>query len=150
MLAAGIRGVAGDREFTLSGVYVDRRLHEAAVVAMALDVAVPVVDPYGSIFRLLRTLELPFSLFRVEDPSEVSADAPFAILGSYGKPDADAVGELAGRVPTVVYAVQVRASDPAPLMRALGYVSDRMPVGLIRDVIVSALMRASTASTAAD
>ena len=51
--------------------------------------------------------------------------------------------ELAGRLPTVVYAVQVRANEPAPLMRAMAYVSDRMPVGLIRDVIVSALSRAS-------
>src|SRR5439155_1560819 len=83
--------------------------------------------------------ELPFSLFRVEDPSEIEADAPFAILSSYGKADAAAVGELAGRVPTVVYAVQVRAGEPAPLMRALAYVSDRMPGALIRDVIVSAV-----------
>jgi len=116
-------------------------------MAMALDVAVPVVDPYGSVFRLLRSVELPFSLFRVEDPSDVEADAPFAILSSYGKADAGAVDELAGRVPTVVYAVQVRASDPAPLMRALGYVSDRMPAGLIRDVIMSALSRAAAASS---
>ena len=98
---------------------------------MALDVAVPVVDPYGSVFRLLRSVELPFSLFRVEDPSDVEADA-------------SAVDELAGRVPTVVYAVQVRASDPAPLMSALAYVSDRMPAGLIRDVIMSALSRSTS------
>ena len=115
-------------------------------MAVALDLAVPVIDPYGSVFRLLRLVELPFSLFRVEDPSEVDADAPFAILGSYGKPDADAVGELASRVPTIVYAVQVRASDPAPLMRALGYVSDRMPVGMVRDVIVNAVMRTAPRS----
>ena len=110
-------------------------------MAAAQSVAIPVVDPYGSVFRLLRSVELPFSLFRVEDPSEIEADAPFAILSSYGRADADAVGELAGRVPTVVYAVQVRASEPAPLMRALAYVSDRMPVGLIRDTIVSAVAR---------
>ena len=109
---------------------------------MALDVPIPVVDPYGSVFRLLRSVELPFSLFRVEDPSEIGADVPFAILSSYGKADAAVVEELAGRVPTVVYAVQVRASDPAPIMRALAYVSDRMPAGLIRDVIVSAISRA--------
>ena len=29
---------------------------------MALDVAIPVVDPYGSGFRLLRWVALPFSL----------------------------------------------------------------------------------------
>ena len=110
---------------------------------MALDVAIPVVDPYGSVFRLLRSVELPFSLFRVEDTSEIAADAPFAILSSYGKADAAVVEELADRVPTVVYAVQVRANDPAPLMRAIAYVSDRMQVGLIRDVIVSALSRAT-------
>jgi hypothetical protein len=110
---------------------------------MALDVAIPVVDPYGSVFRLLRSVELPFSLFRVEDTSEVEADAPFAILSSYGKADAAVVEELSDRVPTVVYAVQVRANEPAPLMRAIGYVSDRMPVGLIREVIVSALSRAA-------
>ena len=112
-------------------------------MAMALDVAIPVVDPYGSVFRLLRSVELPFSLFRVEDTSEIAADAPFAILSSYGKADAAVVEELAGRARTVVYAVQVRANEPAPLMRAMAYVSDRMPVGLIRDVIVSALSRAS-------
>ncbi len=112
-------------------------------MAMALNVAIPVVDPYGSVFRLLRSVELPFSLFRVEDTSEIAADAPFAILSSYGKADAAAVEELAGRVPTVVYAVQVRANEPAPLMRTMAYVSDRMPVGLIRDVIVSAISRAS-------
>jgi len=28
-------------------------------------------------------------------------------------------------------------------MRALGYVSDRMPVSMIRDVIVSAVMRSA-------
>jgi hypothetical protein len=110
---------------------------------MALDVAIPVVDPYGSVFRLLRSVELPFSLFRVEDSSEIEADAPFAILSSYGKADAAVVEELSDRVPTVVYAVQVRANEPAPLMRAIGYVSDRMPVGLIREVIVSALSRAA-------
>jgi len=112
-------------------------------MAMALDVAIPVVDPYGSVFRLLRSVELPFSLFRVEDASEIAADAPFAILSSYGKADAATVEELAVRFPTVVYAVQVRANEPAPLMRAIAYVSDRMPVGLIRDVIVSALSRSS-------
>jgi hypothetical protein len=110
---------------------------------MALDVAIPVVDPYGSVFRLLRTVELPFSLLRVADTSEIEADAPFAILSSYGKADAAVVEELAGRVPTVVYAVQVRASDPAPLMRVLGYVSDRMPAGLIRDMITTAVERAA-------
>ena len=104
-----------------------------------VEVAIPVVDPYGSVFRLLRAIELPFSLFRVEDQSEVGAESPFVILGSYGKADADAVGELARRVPTVVYAVQVRASDPAPLMRVLGYVSDHMPVGDIRAVLLRAL-----------
>jgi hypothetical protein len=88
-------------------------------------------------------VELPFSLFRVEDTSEVAADAPFAILSSYGKADAVVVEELSDRVPTVVYAVQVRASDPAPIMRALGYVSDRMPIGLIRDVITAASERAA-------
>jgi len=110
---------------------------------MALDVAVPVVDPYGSVFRLLRSVELPFSLFRVEDPSEVEPDAPFAILSSYGKADARAIDALAWRVPTVVYAVQVRASDPAPMMSALGYVSDRMPAALIRAVIMAALSRST-------
>jgi hypothetical protein len=115
----------------------DREILSA--MAIARDVAIPVVDPYGSVFRLLRSVELPFSLFRVEDPSEIEADAPFAILSSYGKPDAGAVGELALRVPTVVYAVQVRASEPAPLMRALAYVSDRMPTGLVRDVILGAV-----------
>jgi hypothetical protein len=111
-------------------------------MAMALDVAIPVVDPYGSVFRLLRSVELPLSLFRVEDPSEVEADAPFAILSSYGRADAAAVEELAARVPTLVYAVQVRASDPAPVMRALAYVTDRMPARLIHDVIMTALTRA--------
>ena len=110
-------------------------------MATALNVAIPVVDPYGSVFRLLRSVELPFSLFRVEDTSEVEADAPFAILSSYGKADAAVVEELSDRVPTVVYAVQVRANEPAPLTRAMAYVSDRMPVGMIRDVIVSALSR---------
>jgi hypothetical protein len=43
-----------------------------------------------------------------------------------------------------VYAVQVRASDPAPLMRVLAYVSDRMPAGLIRDVITSGVERAES------
>jgi hypothetical protein len=112
-------------------------------MAVAQSVAIPVVDPYGSVFRLLRAVELPFSLFRVEDTSEIEADAPFAILSSYGKADAALVEELSDRVPTVVYAVQVRASDPAPLMRALAYVSDRMPVGLIRDVITAASERAA-------
>src|SRR6059036_1126059 len=107
-------------------------------MAMALDVAIPVVDPYGSVFRLLRSVELPFSLFRVEDTSEIEADAPFAILSSYGKADA-AVVELSDRIPTVVYAVQVRANEPAPLMRAMAYVSDRMPTRMIHDVITSAL-----------
>jgi hypothetical protein len=79
----------------------------------------------------------------VEDTSEIEADAPFAILSSYGKADAAVVEELSDRVPTVVYAVQVRANEPAPLMRAMAYVSDRMPNGMIRDVITSALERAS-------
>jgi hypothetical protein len=110
-------------------------------VATAQNVAIPVVDPYGSVFRLLRSVELPFSLFRVEDASEIEADAPFAILSSYGKADAAVVEELSVRVPTVVYAVQVRANEPAPLMKAMAYVSDRMPEGLIRAVILSALSR---------
>ena len=108
-------------------------------MSRVLEAAIPVIDPYGSVFRLLRTIELPFSLFRVDEASEVGAESPFVILGSYGKPDADTVGELASRVPTVVYAVQVRAGDPAPLMRVLGYMSDRMPVGDIREMLVRAL-----------
>ena len=71
------------------------------------------------------------------------ADAPFAILSSYGKADAAVVEELSDRVPTVVYAVQVRANEPAPLMRAMAYVSDRMPEGLIRAVITAAVERNS-------
>ena len=63
-------------------------------MAAALTVAIPVVDPYGSVFRLLRSVELPFSLFRVEDTSEVEADAPFAILSSYGKADAAVVEDI--------------------------------------------------------
>jgi hypothetical protein len=110
-------------------------------MATALNVAIPVVDPYGSVFRLLRLAELPFSLFRVEDASEIAADAPFAILSSYGRADAAIVEELSDRVPTVVYAVQVRANEPAPLMRAMAYVSDRMPARMIHDVITSALER---------
>lgn len=112
-------------------------------MATALNVAIPVVDPYGSVFRLLRSVELPFSLFRVEDTSEIEADAPFAILSSYGKADAAVVEELSDRVLTVVYAVQVRANEPAPLMRAMAYVSDRMPTRMIRDVITSALERST-------
>jgi hypothetical protein len=114
-----------------------------ALVAQAQTLAIPVVDPYGSVFRLLRSVELPFSLFRVEDPSEIEADAPLAILSSYGRPDVAAIGEVARRIPTVVYAVQVRASEPAPLMRALAYVSDRMPVAMIREMIVSAIAKAA-------
>jgi hypothetical protein len=112
-------------------------------MATAQNVAIPVVDPYGSVFRLLRSVELPFSLFRVEDASEIETDAPFAILSSYGRTDAAVVEELADRVPTVVYAVQVRANEPAPIMRAMAYVSDRMPNGMIRDVITAAVERAA-------
>src|SRR5437016_4233472 len=42
-------------------------------MAIARDVAIPVVDPYGSVFRLLRSVELPFSLIPLEDPSEIEA-----------------------------------------------------------------------------
>ena len=109
-------------------------------MSRVLEAAIPVIDPYGSVFRLLRGVELPFSLFRVEDATELDRelDVPFVILSSYGKPDAAAVA-LAERMPTVVYAVQVRECDPAPLMRVLGYVSDRMPVGDIRAVLLRAL-----------
>src|SRR5207244_13571062 len=108
-----------------------------------LHVAVAGVDRYGSVFWVLRSVELPVSVFRVEDMWEIEAGAPFAILSSYGTADAAVVEELSDRVPTVVYAVQVRANEPAPLMRAMAYVSDRMPVGLIRDVITAAVERAS-------
>src|SRR5437773_12459831 len=96
-------------------------------MAMALDVAIPVVDPYGSVFRLLRSVELPFSLFRVEDTSEIAADAPLAFLSSYGKAAPAAVEELAARSPTAAYAVQVRANEPAPPMRARASLTVRMP-----------------------
>ena len=85
-----------------------------------------------------RGLPFRFSAWRYR---LIAADAPFAILSSYGKADAAVVEELSDRVPTVVYAVQVRANEPAPLMRALAYVSDRMPTRMIRDVITSALER---------
>src|SRR3989442_9670952 len=101
-------------------------------MATALNVAIPVVDPYGSVFRLLRSVELPFSLFRVEDASEVEADSPFAILSSHGKAHAAVVEEPSARVRTVVYPVQVRANQPPPLMRAISYASDRIPNGMIR------------------
>ena len=64
-------------------------------------------------------------------------------LGMALKPHIRSLEELSDRVPTVVYAVQVRANEPAPLMRAMAYVSDRMPTRMIRDVITSALERAS-------
>src|SRR5439155_22394001 len=97
-------------------------------MAIARDVAIPVVDPYGSVFRLLRSVELPFSLFRVEAPSEIEADAPFAILSSYGKADAAAVGELAGRDRTVRYRVQMRARDARALILRTAYCRDDIAV----------------------
>jgi hypothetical protein len=45
-------------------------------MATARNVEIPVVDPYGSVFRLLRSVELPFSLFRVEDTSEIARTSP--------------------------------------------------------------------------
>src|SRR5207245_7993333 len=74
---------------------------------MALEIGIPVIDPYGSVFRLLRTLGLPFGMWRVDDAAE-AANAPFAILGVYGKPDPAAIVAVARRVPAVIYSVMVR------------------------------------------
>ena len=110
-------------------------------------VTVPVIDQYGSVFRLLRAVGLPFSLSRVEELSELGPDAPLAILGSYGRPDADTVHVLSERIPTVIYAVQVRATDPVPDTGALGYLTDRMSIHAVRDALVAAL-RLAMAGTA--
>src|SRR2546428_11720253 len=80
---------------------------------MALEIGIPVIDPYGSVFRLLRTLGLPFGMWRVDDAAE-AANAPFAILGVYGKPDPAAIAAGARRGPTGPYSVMARASDAHP------------------------------------
>src|SRR2546430_14373119 len=76
---------------------------------MALEIGIPVIDPYGSVFRLLRTLGLPFGMWRVDDAAE-AANAPFAILGVYGKPDPAAIAAGAPRVPTALYSGMARPS----------------------------------------
>src|SRR2546428_11896516 len=86
---------------------------------MALEIGIPVIDPYGSVFRLLRTLGLPFGMWRVDDAAE-AANAPFAILGVYGKPDPAAIAAVARRGPTVLYSVTARPSD-----------GDAIPLGAI-------------------
>src|SRR2546425_337054 len=45
---------------------------------MALEIGIPVIDPYGSVFRLLRTLGLPFGMWRVDDAAE-AANAPITL-----------------------------------------------------------------------
>jgi hypothetical protein len=53
---------------------------------VAHELGIPVIDPYGSVFRLLRTLGPPFGMWRVDEAAEAE-NASFAILGVYGKPD---------------------------------------------------------------
>src|SRR3989442_7836715 len=76
---------------------------------MALEIGIPVIDPYGSVFRLLRTLGLPFGMWRVDDAAE-AANAPFAILGVYGKPDPAAIAAVARRLASVPHSVLARPS----------------------------------------
>ena len=108
---------------------------------MAHETSIPVIDPYGSVFRLLRTLGLPFGMWRVDDAAE-AANAPFAILGVYGKPDPAAIAAVARRVPTVLYSVMARPSyDDAIALGAIDVVSDGMAPTAARAVLLNALER---------
>jgi hypothetical protein len=105
---------------------------------VALETSIPVIDPYGSVFRLLRTLGLPFGMWRVDDAAE-AANAPFAILGVYGKLDPAAIAAVARRVPTVLYSVMARPSyNDAIALGAIDVVSDRMEPTAARAVILQA------------
>ncbi len=102
------------------------------------------VDPHGSVFRVLRGLDVELALCRVDDARALEAfdSAEPAILGVYGEPDWDELRVLASLRPTVVFAVMARAdhAERALAAGAIAYASDRVPGPQLRRAIHEALV----------
>ncbi len=101
-----------------------------------------VVDPSGSMFSLLRSLDLGVPLWRVTSGSDVArADISLAVVAVYDHTDWSVVRELVDSTVTVILTNNPKHDDAchAVAIGALGYVDADLPFDALRRAIVGAM-----------
>jgi len=101
-----------------------------------------VVDALGSIFSLLRSLNLGVPLWRVTSAADAEhADIALTIVAAYNEPDWELIGELTEGTTTVVLTTHPSHDDAchAVATGAFGYVDTHLPSEAIRRSILGAM-----------
>jgi DNA-binding NarL/FixJ family response regulator len=102
-----------------------------------------VVDPQGSVFSLLRALELPVALWRtVRAPGENDVPSTNVILYvAEDRPAWEEIREIGRSWPTIVVAVRASAADASDALRvgAFGYLDLKIPAEGLRRTLLGAL-----------
>jgi DNA-binding NarL/FixJ family response regulator len=104
-------------------------------------VGVLVVDASGSIFSVLRSLNLGLPLWRVTSPSDVAlTDIALALVAVYDDPDWSAITSLSEQITTVLVAKTPNDQHAmhAVAVGAFGYVHAQLPPEALRRSIVGA------------
>ena len=101
-----------------------------------------VVDTSGSMFNLLRSLDLGVPLWRVTSGTDRDqADISLAVVAAYDHTDWNVVKELVEGTVTVILTTNPKHDDAchAVAIGALGYVDADLPVDALRRAIVGAM-----------
>ncbi len=101
-----------------------------------------VVDATGSVFSLLRSLDLGVPLWRVTNGSEKpDLDVAIAVVVTYDSPDWLTVSRLSDRFTTVILATRPSHDDACHAVScgAFGYIESQLPLGALRRSILGAL-----------
>jgi DNA-binding NarL/FixJ family response regulator len=101
-----------------------------------------VVDALGSIFSLLRSLNLGVPLWRVTSTADAEhADIALTVVAAYDEPDWELIGELTEGTTTVIVTTQPSHDDAchAVATGAFGYVDTHLPSEAVRRSILGAM-----------
>ena len=101
-----------------------------------------VVDASGSIFSLLRSLDLGVPLWRVTSVADVDhADISLTVVASYAQLDWNLVSDLVTSMATVILTTNPKHDDAchAVAIGALGYVDANLPPDALHRAILGAL-----------
>jgi len=110
--------------------------------ASATSTGVLVIDASGSIFSLLRSLNLGVPLWRVTSTSASEhADIGLTIVAAYDQTDWGLIGELTETMTTVILTTNPNLEDAAHAVAtgAFGYVDTHLPSEAIRRAILGAM-----------
>ena len=101
-----------------------------------------VVDASGSIFNLLRSLDLGVPLWRVTSAAEGSrADVSLTVVASYGQLDWNLVSDLVNNMATVIVTTSPKHDDACHAVStgALGYVDANLAADALQRAMLGAI-----------